>query len=173
MTEAQAIELIRPGVERTPGVWADLGAGTGMFTEVLRSLLPAGKIYAVDKNPHMLWSIAGGDPVEVVVVEGDFTHPLELPLLDGILIANALHYVPDPVTTLIRLTEYLRPGGVFILVEYETDLARPPWIPFPLPWHRFREVAALAGCPEPLPLSRVPAAYGHQHIYSALIRKAG
>ena len=171
MTPFQALDLIRPGVDPTPSVWADLGAGAGMFTEALRQLLPEGTIYAVDKNPHMLWRIAGGAPVAVIVHEGDFNQPLELPRLEGLVMANALHYAPDPVHTLSLAMEYLRPEGAFILVEYETEEPRAPWIPFPLPLRRFEEVAAQAGLPAPRELHRVPAAYGHQHIYSALIRK--
>ncbi len=171
MTDQQALELIRPGLEARPGIWADLGAGAGMFTEALRQLLPEGTVHAVDKNPHMLWRIAGGKPVQVIVQEGDFNRPLALPTLDGIVMANALHYAPDPVHTLRLALEYLRPQAAFILVEYETEEARPPWIPFPMPFHRFEEVVHQAGLPAPRELHRIPAGYGHQHIYSALVRK--
>ncbi len=170
MNDSQAIALIKSGVDPQSRIWADLGAGTGMFTLALRELLPEGKVYAVDKNPHVLWRIAGGSPVEVVVEEADFTRPMELPPLDGIVMANALHYVAEPADTLGRITSLLKPGGVFLLVEYETEQPRPPWIPYPLPFQRFVEAAAAAGLPEPEELERVPSAYGHRYIYSARIR---
>ena len=168
MTEAEAFTLIKPGITTTNGTWADLGAGTGMFTLALRKLMQSGTVYAVDKNPHVLWSIAGGGPVEVVVHEADFNHPLELPPLDGIVMANALHYTPDPIATLKNILTCLRPGSPFLLVEYETEQARPPWIPYPMPFKRFLEVARKAGLSEPEELGRAPSNYGHRYIYSAL-----
>ncbi|MCO6476874.1 MAG: class I SAM-dependent methyltransferase [Phaeodactylibacter sp.] len=168
MTEDEAITLIKPGIHHPTGAWADLGAGTGMFTRALRQLLESGAIYAVDKNPHVLWSIAGGSPVEVIVHEADFTRPLKLPLLDGIVMANALHYAPDPTGTLKNILACLRPGAPFLLVEYETEQPRPPWIPYPLPFRRFREVALEAGLSEPEELERAPSDYGHRYIYSAV-----
>ncbi len=171
MTSSDALTLLRPAISSPTGAWADLGAGTGMFTLALRQLLESGTIYAVDKNPHVLWSIAGGSPVEVIVHEADFTRPLELPPLDGIVMANALHYAPDPVATLKNILTCLRPGAPFLLVEYETEQARPPWIPYPLPFRRFVEVALEAGLSEPEELARVASDYGRRYIYSALARK--
>ena len=168
MTEAEAVALIKSGIPSPSGTWADLGAGTGMFTLALRSLLESGTIYAVDKNPHVLWSIAGGGPIEIVVHEADFTRPLELPPLDGIVMANALHYAPDPVATLKHILTCLRPGAPFLLVEYETEQAQPPWIPYPLPFRRFAEIAREAGLSEPEELERVSSDYGHRYIYSAV-----
>ena len=171
MTPSDALTLLRPGIPSSSGIWADLGAGTGMFTLALRQLLKSGTIYAVDKNPHVLWSIAAAGPVEVIVHEADFTRPLELPLLDGIVMANALHYAADPVATLKNILTCLRKGAPFLLVEYETEQARPPWIPHPLPFRRFVEMAEKVGLSEPEELARVPSDYGRQYIYSALARK--
>ena len=171
MTPSDALTLLRPGIPSPSGIWADLGAGTGMFTLALRQLLKSGTIYAVDKNPHVLWSIAAAGPVEVIVHEADFTRPLELPPLDGIVMANALHYAPDPVATLKHILTCLRPGAPFLLVEYETEQARPPWIPYPLPFRRFVDIAGKVGLSEPEELARVPSDYGRQYIYSALARK--
>ena len=171
MTPSDALTLLRPGIPSSSGIWADLGAGTGIFTLALRQLLKSGTIYAVDKNPHVLWSIAAAGPVEVIVHEADFTRPLELPLLDGIVMANALHYAADPVATLQNILTCLRHGTPFLLIEYETEQARPPWIPYPLPFWRFVEIAGKVGLSEPEELARVPSDYGRQYIYSALARK--
>ena len=47
----------------------------------------------------------------------DFSMPLELLTLDGILMANSLHFERDKVAVLRQVTRHLRPGGRFILVE--------------------------------------------------------
>lgn len=168
MSIEDAIALIRPGIPRAATRWADLGAGTGLFTEALRTLLPGGAVYAVDKNPHALWYLEQGGPVELIITEADFNRPLELPQLDGILMANALHYASDPLTTLQNVLTCLRPGGRFLLIEYEQETPLPPWIPYPLPWERFTALAPRAGLSRPEELGRLPSAYGHRHLYAAL-----
>ncbi len=48
-----AVDLIKPAFARTrhAQTWADLGAGSGMFTRALASMLPKGSvIHAVDKK---------------------------------------------------------------------------------------------------------------------------
>src|SRR5262245_4114906 len=50
-----AIALIRGAVTRPGGLWADLGAGSGMFTRALATLVgPGGTVYAVDNDPGAL-----------------------------------------------------------------------------------------------------------------------
>jgi hypothetical protein len=168
MDRAEMIDLIRPGVPATTGAWADLGAGTGNFTWALRELLaPTGTIYAVDRDgkairrQRELLAEAGAG---VVPVQADFTRPLDpalfpgrrLPPLDGVLMANALHFVRDQAAALGLVAGYLRApapatgqtGGRVLLVEY--DLRAPiAWVPFPVPLERFRELAAIAGLSEP------------------------
>ena len=88
----EAVELIREAVSPGHGTWADIGAGTGIFSEALMELLESGKIIAVDKSPHSLYSLKSSKQ-EVVfeILEGDFHQLLDLPPLDGILMANSLH----------------------------------------------------------------------------------
>ena len=117
MTTQTAIDLIKGGINDTNGTWADIGAGTGMFTIALHEILSSGTIYAVDKNPHVLWSLKGTDKVQIIVEEADFTHPMDLPQLDGIVMANALHYAEDPIPVITNIVEWLKPGGVLIKLE--------------------------------------------------------
>ena len=132
MNSSDAIEMIRDAVGISAGVWADLGAGTGTFTRALTELLGTGStVYAVDGDARAvralreLSSSSSGD-VSVTAVNADFTRPLELPglareaaRLDGILLANALHFVPDAERVLSGLVKQLRPGGRVIVVEYD------------------------------------------------------
>lgn len=131
-----AIDLIRPGVIPASGTWADLGAGTGLFTEALFAILQSGKVIAMDKSPHALYALKPPPHVSFEILEGDFTKTLPLPEVDGILMANALHYAPDHVAVLQNVLKHLRPGGTFLLIEYDTDKANPPWVPYPLSQQR-------------------------------------
>src|SRR5215207_1454254 len=120
MDERDAVELINTAVVGHGNTWADIGAGSGTLTKALRSLLPLkSRIYAVDHDPAAiakLRKIGGG----VIPVEADFTAPFALPdnaALDGMLLANALHFVRNPGEVLGRLGKLLRPGGRVVIVE--------------------------------------------------------
>ncbi len=140
----EMINLIRPGVEQGREVWADLGAGTGNFSRALAVLLgPTATIYAVDRSPSALAGLrpAVAPAATLIPVIGDFTRPLDLPMLDGILMANALHFVRDQLHVLRHLVRYLRPGGRFLVVEYAVrDALR--WVPYPVPFEQFEVLAA-------------------------------
>jgi ubiquinone/menaquinone biosynthesis C-methylase UbiE len=150
MDRAEMVALIRGGVPMPGGTWADLGAGTGNFTWALRELLgPLGTIYAVDRDGKAIArqraALAQATPGAAIhPIQADFTRPIELPSLDGALMANALHFVCDQAAALAHVAGYLRPGGRLLLVEY--DLAVPvPCVPFPVPPDRFRALARQAG----------------------------
>lgn len=144
MTHDEMVALIRGGVDVPGGTWADFGAGAGNFTRALRDLLgPQATIYAVDRDAGALEAQR-----EVIPLLGDFTRPLDLPPLDGVLMANALHWVQNQARVLELLAGYLRPGGRLILVEYEVRRPR-PYIPFPVPYTRFESLALAAGFVNP------------------------
>ena len=98
MNHTDHVNLLRRGVSPTGGVWADFGSGTGAFTLALAELLgPTGKIYSVDKDRGALRTQeramqAQFPQTTVHYLTADFTQPLDLPLLDGIVLANALHF---------------------------------------------------------------------------------
>lgn len=163
-----AAHLIQEGVQQEEGIWADLGAGTGTFTQALQHLLKKGKIYAVDKSPHALWRLPNHLTVPMEIVDADFTKPMDLPPLDGLLMANALHYVPNPTQVLPTILSMLKPGGTFVLVEYETNRPRPPWIPHPIPFDQFVQIAAQVGLSSPKQIGTTSSLYGHDHIYAAV-----
>lgn len=148
MTHDEMVALIRGAVQGPGDIWADLGAGDGSFTRALHDLLGAdAMIYAVDKDRCALdrlkrrWPPASGS---LRVMAADFTQPLDLPLLDGILVANALHFIPDQEAVLRRIAGYLREGGRLAVVEYDLD-APLRYIPRPLPFSRLRQLAEAAG----------------------------
>ncbi|HEX8696966.1 MAG TPA: class I SAM-dependent methyltransferase [Longimicrobium sp.] len=178
MKHEDAIELLRPAVGEAAGTtWADLGAGTGVFTRALAALVgPEGHVIAVDADDHALsavraWALRSRDGPEVTVIHADVTRPLAPPPLDGVLMANTLHFVRDAASVLSLVATYLRPGGRFVLVEYEGR--RPgPWVPFPVSAGRFRELAAGAGLAPPEVVATRPSAFGGT-LYVACATRAG
>lgn len=162
-----AIDYLRPAVPKTKSTWADIGAGTGLFSEALDHLLePGSTIIATDKSPHMLYRLVLKNS-RLQIEDHDFTKPFNLPLVDGIIMANALHYAEDPAAVLENVLKILKPGGIFILVEYQTNQARPPWIPYPVPFEKFEQITMSLDLTKPEVMSKVTSNYGHDHIYLA------
>ncbi len=140
MTHAEMTALIRGGVGEIGGVWADFGAGSGNFTRALRDLLGAEAIiYAIDHNVRALKQIQCAH-----TIQADFTQPLDLPLLDGVLMANSLHFIREQAATLRQISDYLRPGGRLLIVEYAVSAPR-SYIPYPVPFERFQSLAKEVG----------------------------
>jgi ubiquinone/menaquinone biosynthesis C-methylase UbiE len=170
-------DLIARGVPGPGGVWADLGSGTGIFTLELRGLLgPTCTIYSVDRNGRDLdrqrRDFAERYPgSDVRFIEADFTRPLNLPELDGLLMANSLHYVPypDQVAVLARLCAHLRrPEGRFVLVEYNARSGN-PWVPYPVDMELFGRLARAVGLSNPDVLAAIPSRFLRE-MYAALAR---
>lgn len=164
----RAMALIQEGSSWEKSNWADIGAGTGLFTGALLALLPPGsKVYAVDKSPISLYNFQRESGLQFEIVEGDFTRTLPLPVMDGILMANALHFAIDHASALHQVLACLRPGGTFILVEYEQNKPMPPWVPYPIGFADFKQLGVRLGLSSPQEIGRTPSAYGHRYIYAA------
>lgn len=172
MTHDDHVALLRPGLngkEGRGGAWADLGAGSGAFTFALAALLgPSAVIHAVDRDARALRSLAaaiGAGFPRVSTLHADFAQDVSLPPLDGILMANSLHFHADACALLLHAVGWLKPGGRPILVEY--DIETPSiWVPYPLSWARFPPAAACAGLTGPRLLGTRPSRY-HRRVYSA------
>ena len=172
MDHRDHVGLLREGVHGGGPAWADLGSGEGAFTLALADLLgPTGSIHTVDKDGRALQVqlrvLHDAFPgVDVTSHVADFRLPLELPSLDGIVMANSLHFQRDKVAVLRLVRDYLRPGGRLVLVEYDTDHGN-PWVPYPISFHSWLTLAAEAGFRDTRRLASVPSRFLGS-IYSAL-----
>jgi ubiquinone/menaquinone biosynthesis C-methylase UbiE len=176
VNHADHVNLLRDGVPGPGGVWVDLGSGTGAFTLALAELIgPTGQIHSVDKDQGALRKqeqmMRARFPSTIVHYHAaDFTRRLDLPALDGIVMANSLHFVceKDAVVQLVR--SYLRPGGRLILVEYDTDQGN-PWVPYPLSYRTWEALARRNGFAGTRRLATRPSRFLGQ-IYSAVSRQS-
>lgn len=172
MTHEDHVRLLRDGVPGGGGTWADFGSGEGAFTLALAELLgPAGVIYSVDKDRGALREQervmrARFPEVTVNYLAADFTRPLDLPPLDGVVMANALHFVRDKGPALRLVRSYLRTGGRLMLVEYNADSGN-PWVPHPLSYPTWERVAATSGFAETRLLATTPSRFLRE-IFSAV-----
>ena len=153
MDHAELVALIEDGVPGPGGSWADLGAGEGAFTLALADLIgPDAHIVAVDKDARALRAIGHGIETRVA----DFTKALDLRDLDGVVMANSLHYVRDPQPVLRSVRSMLRPGGRLIIVEYGADRGN-AWVPYPFTYAKWETIAARAGLKNTRLLKTIPS----------------
>ena len=166
----EAISLIQKGIVpySSPQTWADFGVGKGLFSEALFSILPPGStIHAVDlhQQPNLQHHPS------IIFHQADFVKDkLPIPPLDGILMANSLHYVQKQVASIKQLKTHLRNGsGVFLLIEYDTDSAN-QWVPFPISFARAQSIFSDAGFSKIEKIGERQSVYRRDSIYAALIR---
>ena len=163
MDHLDHVGLIRDAI--TPGeTWLELGSGTGAFTLALADLLgKGGTIHSIDSDRGALATQATAvrshfEGVRLDQRAADFTRSLGFSGMDGVLMANALHFVKDkaPIFALVR--SYLKPGGRFVLVEYDADRGN-LWVPHPISYTTWLAVAPGAGFTGARLLGRVPSRF--------------
>lgn len=177
MNEREALTLLRPAVEATDATWADLGAGTGTFTGVLANLLgPGGTVLAIDRDPAMvdalerMASAPAANRARIVPATADVRDLPPLPPLDGVLLANVLHFVPrqEQRGVLEAVSRLLSPPGRVVVIEYE-DREVSRWVPHPVSSARLAGLARAANLSAPSVLGTVLSMHGGT-LYAAVLR---
>ncbi len=168
--------MLRPAQLPSGGTWADFGAGSGAFTLALRELVgPQALLYAIDKDAGRLrelqrdYAARFGSTANLHVMASDFTRRLDLPPLDGALMANSLHYLrgeAGKLEVLQHVRSYMRAGGALLLVEYNVDAGN-MWVPYPLSFETWRTLAPRAGFSTPRLLAKHPSNFLRE-FYSAV-----
>jgi hypothetical protein len=169
--EAAAM-LTSSGVDRPgPTTWADLGCGDGVFTRALAShLAPGSTIHAMDRDAARLRALPAFEHgVTLCAHRGDFTRrPWPFGDPDGILMANALHFVADPLSFIRASAPPGRARPRFLVVEYDTGRAN-RWVPLPIGRARLQSLFAEAGYASFRVLATRPSIYQRAPIYAAAI----
>jgi ubiquinone/menaquinone biosynthesis C-methylase UbiE len=178
MDHSDHVRLLRPAALPPGGTWADLGAGSGAFTLALRELVgPEAAIYAVDKDRARLaelekaWRARFGDMRGLQTFNADFSRTIDVPPLDGVLMANSLHFFRGKRKILEHVRKLLKPDGMLLLVEYNVDSGN-PWVPYPLSLETWRRLAPQVGFGEPRLLATRPSSFLRE-FYAAEVRSKG
>jgi SAM-dependent methyltransferase len=172
MNHDDHVALLRGGIEQAGGVWADFGSGTGAFTLALADLIgPTGVIYSIEQDRSALAQQEGSmrERFPELIVHtraADFTRLIDLPALDGIVMANALHFHrrKEPIVQLLK--SYLRPHGRFILVEYNVEQGNSA-VPYPVSYRQWEDLAQRCGFTRTRLLKTRPSHF-LKEIYSAV-----
>ncbi len=187
MDHADHVNLLRPANLPPGGTWADLGAGSGAFTLALRELVgPEATIYAVDKDRGALHRLESAhrrrfpSTDRLIPLNQDFSRPFDastrlrqsaqrLPPLDGVVMANSLHYFKDQEKVLSHVRGFLKPDGILLMVEYNVDSGN-MWVPHPFSFETYRSLARRAGFSEPQLLATIHSSFLRE-FYSAMTYK--
>jgi len=132
-----------------------------------------GRIIALDRDASALAQLRSvvresGLEKRVILQRADFLQPLDMPPLDGVLLANALHFVPtrDQRRVLSHLVALLRPHGRLLIVDYDGRAAN-QWVPFPVSSGQLVEMLTQLGMSAPTVFDSIPSRYGGS-IYATL-----
>ena len=165
MLESAALDRL------TPAAWADLGCGDGTFTRALAQLIaPGSTIHAIDREASLLARVpAAVGSVRIEKHVADFTRSWPFAtVLDGILMANSLHYVQNQPAFLRSCLPQLSVSGRFLIVEYDTTFAN-PWVPHPINRARLSELFSQVGAVTILGTRR--STYGRARLYAATVTR--
>ena len=176
MNHGDHVNLLKPAELKPGGSWADLGSGSGAFTFATRELIGStASIFAVDKDRASLHQLEQsyrarfGDSQNLHLIAADFSRTLDLPALDGIVMANSLHFFKDKEKTLRHVSSYLKPNGILLIVEYNVDSGN-MWVPYPFSFETYCKLAPRANFSAPRLLAKVPSRFLRE-FYSAACNK--
>ena len=159
-------------VQDKQSTWADLGCGRGLFTRALAGLLYQGStIYAVDKDISSFQQSSFPNHSIIRTIESDFVlDDLILQNLDGILMANALHFVRNKKLFIEKLIPWFHDVPVFLLVEYDTDRSN-PWVPYPLSFETLKKLFTELGFKAVRKINEKKSLYRSGKIFSVFITR--
>jgi ubiquinone/menaquinone biosynthesis C-methylase UbiE len=111
---------LKPGM-----VVADIGAGTGLFTQLFAPLVaPDGKVYAVDiaesfvKHIERQAAAEGLTNVKGVVCTADSVN-LPAESIDLAFLCDVYHHFEFPQKTLASIQRALKPRGALVLIDFQ------------------------------------------------------
>lgn len=167
-----AVELIKPALPTAKAhqIWADLGCGEGLFTHAVATLLGQGStIHAVDKSSQKIAASVNNNAIAFHQL--DFSEDvLPFSALDGMLMANSLHFIKDKRNLLSRLRKHLRPRGELLIIEYELDKGN-HWIPHPIPYIALEALLTETGYTDIRRVGERESMYGGRKMYACITMK--
>lgn len=182
MTFVEAVEFLMPAVDGRGLTWADLGAGSGTFTEALAHLLgPDGTVIAVDNDPRAVRRLrqladrSQPGAASIEVVKGDLNALSAIPERDrgpwhGALLANVLHYFQEPGRVLEDVVSRLSHEGRAVVIEYRRATAS-PWVPYPISPEHLQHTARASGFGSTRIVSERPSRF-RGSLYCAVLEPA-
>ncbi len=117
-------DILRQSMPPDLGTLADIGCGSGFFTVAAARLYPQTRILAIDHQQDMLDFVRErAQEARLGNVETVLSQATHLPFADGsldaVLMSNVFHDIPERDAMRDEVHRVLRPGGVYLLIEWE------------------------------------------------------
>jgi len=119
--------LLLKNLDLKPGMnFADIGAGSGYYSNLISKQIGNGKVYAVDVEPEMITYLNDRIKKEklsnIVTVLGSETS-VSLPALsmDIMLLVDVYHEFSFPYEMGLSMFKSLKPNGKLVLVEFRSE----------------------------------------------------
>jgi ubiquinone/menaquinone biosynthesis C-methylase UbiE len=94
---------------------ADLGCGSGVFTELLHR--HGFDAVGLDISPKLI-ALGKAKYPKVEFIEGDVEHlPFPSASLDGVLLSGLVHHLPDPALCAAEVFRVIKPRGSFVAFD--------------------------------------------------------
>ena len=110
-------------------VIADIGGGTGIYSEGLLDRMPGAMAYVVDPSQEMLDQVNRQPRLVTVCSDADGAaealRDLSVSGVDLVFIKEAVHHFPDPAGALSSLARIVRPGGYFVIMMLPKTIGYP------------------------------------------------
>jgi ubiquinone/menaquinone biosynthesis C-methylase UbiE len=126
---AKRRDITRAVGPRSGEAVADIGAGTGLFTELFAEQVgPKGTVFAVDIGPAFLKHIAerakrhGQEQVVKTVLNKPDSVELPPDSIDVAFLCDTYHHFEHPEKMLDSIHRALRPGGRLVVVDFDLRL---------------------------------------------------
>ncbi len=107
-----------------PGIWVDLGAGTGLLAEALETCNPEQSVIRLDKSSEMLSQKNQDSNSQLWDLNTGLPNWSELPTL--LASSFALHWLSDPTIRLQEWFQALAPGG-WLAIAIPVEGCFPQW----------------------------------------------
>lgn len=126
LPQAAVVSLLRLEGDETV---VDYGAGTGVYTIAMAEAVPRGRVIAVEALPRLAEMLRAKLTPELIdrleLVETD-SNAVSAPdgVADRVVMVDVLHHLYDQPEALLEVTRLLRPGGLFVVVDWG-DRERP------------------------------------------------
>ncbi|MFI5394341.1 MAG: class I SAM-dependent methyltransferase [Candidatus Binatia bacterium] len=123
---AKRKDIVRAVGLRPGDAVADIGAGTGLFTQLFAEQVgPKGTVYAVDIGPAFVKYISeeskklGHEPVVKTVLNTPDSAELLPASIDVTFICDTYHHFDHPDKMLASIYNALRPGGRLVIIDFD------------------------------------------------------